>query len=47
MKMKFQHHDTSGMGRFGGGWQVKLGFQASRSTLIINLLVADLRIDFK
>jgi hypothetical protein len=32
------------MGRFGGGWNWNLGFQASGSTLILNLLVASLRI---
>lgn len=31
---------SSFMGRFGGGWQWKLGFQASRwSSVILNLLV--------
>jgi hypothetical protein len=30
------------MGRFGGGWNWKLGFQAGGGTLIISLLVMDL-----
>jgi len=33
-------------GRFGGGWQWALGFVASRSTLILNLLVMTLRVDW-
>ena len=31
-------------GRFGGGWNWELGFQASRSTVILNLLVLSVRI---
>ncbi len=31
-------------GRFGGGWNWKLGFQAGGSTIIFDLLVASLRI---
>ena len=34
-------------GRFGGGWNWELGFQASRSTLILNVLVFSIRIDRK
>lgn len=30
-------------GRFGGGWNWKLGFQAGGSTLIVDLLVCSLR----
>jgi len=33
------------MGRFGGGWNWKLGLQAGERTLIISLLVLDVRID--
>lgn len=29
-------------GRFDGGWNWKVGFQAGGNTLIINLLIADL-----
>lgn len=37
----------SDMGRFGGGWQWKVGFQASAGfkTIIINLLVFSVQID--
>lgn len=34
------------MGRFGGEWNWKLGFQAGGNTIIISLLVADIRIDW-
>jgi hypothetical protein len=34
-------HDLHG--RFGGGWQWKLGFQAGGRTLILHLLVASVR----
>lgn len=34
-------------GRFGGGWNWNLGFQAGGSTLIINLLTFYIRFDFK
>ena len=33
---------AAAMGRFGGGWQWKLGFQIGGRTLIVSLLVADL-----
>lgn len=33
------------MGRFGGGWQWKLGFQAGGGTVIVSILVCELRID--
>jgi len=34
-------------GRFGGGWNWKLGFQAGGSTVIISLLVCEIRICIK
>jgi len=34
------------MGRFGGGWNWKLGFQAGGRTVIFALLVASLRISW-
>lgn len=34
------------MGRFGGGWNWKLGFQAGGSSIIFNLLIFDIRIGF-
>lgn len=47
MKIKWKRGDPNAFwGRFGGGWNWKLGFQAGGSTLIISLLVGDLRIDF-
>lgn len=36
---------TNSWGRFGGGWNWKLGFQAGGSTIIISLLIAELRIN--
>ena len=30
-------------GRFGGGWQWKLGFMAAGKTVIVNLLVCSIR----
>lgn len=48
----FDARSTEGfMGRFGGGWNWKLGFQASTiprpsGTVIISLLIADLRVDW-
>lgn len=35
----------SPMGRFGGGWNWKVGAQWSRRTVIVSLLVSELRID--
>jgi hypothetical protein len=34
-------------GRFGGGWNWELGFQAGGRTVIVNLLVASVRIERK
>lgn len=36
---------SNSWGRFGGGWNWKLGFQAGGSTIIISLLIAELRIN--
>ncbi len=33
-------------GRFGGGWNWKLGFQAGGKTLILDILIASLRIEY-
>ena len=38
---------SNAWGRFGGGWQWKLGFQYGYRCLIISLLVADLRIEME
>ena len=35
------------MGRFGGGWNWNLGFQAGGRTVIINLLTVNIRIERK
>ena len=34
------------MGRFGGGWQWKLGLQGSWSTVILSLLILEIRISW-
>lgn len=33
-------------GRFGGGWQWKVGFQASRTCIIFNLLICSVRVSW-
>lgn len=44
LTIKYERRFRSNMwGRFGGGWNWKLGFQAGHGTLILNLLVASLR----
>jgi DNA-directed RNA polymerase len=35
------------MGRFGGGWQWKFGIQASSGSVLISLLISELRIDIR
>lgn len=35
------------MGRFGGGWNWKLGFQIGGKTIILNLLIFSLRIEIE
>lgn len=35
------------MGRFGGGWNWKLGIQAGGNTVIVSLLVMEVRLDWK
>lgn len=42
-----QRKASSPMGRFGGGWNWKFGFQASGRTVIINYLVGYLRIKWE
>ena len=45
MKVKVSHRPaTVPMGRFGGGWQLKVGIQASKRTVLISLLVFEVRI---
>lgn len=36
----------SAMGRFGGGWQWKIGLQGSSSTVIVSLLILEVRISW-
>ena len=35
------------MGRFGGGWNWEVGIQVGGSTLIVNLLIASVRFDWR
>ena len=35
------------MGRFGGGWQWKIGIQAGKTNCIFNLLVCSLRVSWR
>jgi hypothetical protein len=47
-RLNIQYHWRSKknfMGRFGGGWNWELGFQASGRTVILNCLVFTLRFD--
>jgi hypothetical protein len=49
MKITYKHNSPKGLwGRFGGGWQWKLGFQADAKfkTIILNLLIFYIRIEF-
>ncbi len=43
---KFKSKDNF-MGRFGGGWNWKLGFQAGGKTIIFNLLICSLIFNFE
>lgn len=48
MKISIRHKSAkSYMGRFGGGWNWNLGFQAGGHELILNLLVFSIRFDFE
>lgn len=45
VRVKFSVRCKDGvMGRFGGGWNWKLGIQAGGSTIIFSLLVAELTV---
>jgi hypothetical protein len=45
MKISFSIRSSNGfMGRFGGGWNWKLGFQAGGRSIVISLLIAELTI---
>lgn len=45
MRITYTHRPSSGLGRFGGGWNWKVGTQVGVRTLILSLLVAELRIE--
>lgn len=48
LKIGFYWRTSDGLwGRFGGGWNWKLGFQAGCGTVIIALLVAELILSFE
>jgi hypothetical protein len=52
MKVKFdrwpwQNYPTTGWSRFGGGWKYKLGVDIGSGTIIINLILGMIRIDWK
>ena len=43
----YEHKSNDGIiGRFGGGWNWKLGFQCSTGCIMIFLLVSSLRIEW-
>lgn len=46
-RLEFPMPANKAWGRFGGGWQWKLGFQAGGKTVIFNLLVGKLKITRK
>lgn len=48
MNIKVTHRGPQYFGRFGGGWQWKVGFQASTGfrTVIVSLLVFEIRFTF-
>lgn len=41
----FKKRTKNGYGRFGGGWQIELGFQIGTNSVVINLFVMSIRID--
>jgi hypothetical protein len=46
IKISFSHTKSDSLwGRFGGGWNWKLGFQIGGNTLLISLLICEIRID--
>ena len=46
VQIRYEHRSPKcEWGRFGGGWDWKLGFQYSSGTLIVNLLTFSIRID--
>lgn len=46
IKVSFSYENPNSLwGRFGGGWDWKLGFQAGGNSLIISLLICEIRFD--
>lgn len=46
--IRWSHRSPRGVwGRFGGGWQWKLGIQQGGNTVIVSLFVAELRIEWR
>ena len=46
LKISFRHNNPKSLwGRFGDGWNWKLGFQIGESTLIISLLICEIKFD--
>ena len=45
IKISYSHKKSTELwGRFGGGWNWKLGFQIGGNTLLISLLIYEIRI---
>lgn len=45
MKLTTDFKQNKPLGRFGGGWNWKVGFQIGGRTLIISLLIGSIRIE--
>lgn len=51
LRVTYSRRSSAGMGRFGGGWQWKVGVQAGdltrkQGTVIVSLLIASFRIEW-
>ena len=44
LKFDFYWRSKKGWGRFGGGWNWKLGFQVGGKTILVSMLVCELTI---
>lgn len=47
LRVTYEYRSNDLMGRFGGGWNWKLGLQVGAGTIILNLLIATLRFDWE
>lgn len=48
LKIKFEKRSSQNLwGRFGGGWNWKVGFQAGGRTVIFDLLVCSVRLSLE